>query len=401
MAALLAANRQAEAHSAAIVIDTRSGEVLAARNADKPRFPASLTKMMTLYMVFEALEAGKLKLDGKLPVSKRAAGQTPSRLGLKVGQTITVKEAVLALVTHSANDAATVLAEALGATEATFAQKMTARARALGMKRTRFTNASGLPNRRQRTTARDMATLARALQRDFPQYYHFFATRKFTYGRSTYRNHNQLLGRYAGADGMKTGYIRASGFNLAASARRGRHRLIGVVFGARSTRARDDHMTQLLDSSFAKLEARERQAKASTPPPRRVAALPKPRPRPTPSRRPTLPAGAAVEMPDALADTSPGPPAEPSWSIQVGAYQRLTSAKKRAADVVRAAPEVLANAGVWIARVTERGKNLYRARFMGFSESQARRTCRLLRWKKIACLPVSPRGRLILALARP
>ncbi len=383
-AALLMPLRVAEARYAAIVIDAQSGEVLYARQADKRRYPASLTKMMTLLMTFEALEGGRLELAQRLPVSKRAAGQTPSRLGLKARQTLTVEQAILGLVTKSANDAATVLAEAMGSTEAKFAQAMTTRARALGMKQTRFTNASGLYNRRQVTTARDMATLARVLQQNFPRYYHYFSARSFTFKGRDYQNHNRLLGRYAGSDGIKTGYIRASGFNLAASARRGPDRLIGVVFGGRSTRSRDDHMIKLLDQGFAKLEARRQAALRAAASEGRVAALPVPKPRPLASAG--IAPAAAAETPREVGSAAPQLP----WALQVGAYRHLASAEKRIERVVRAMPDALADAGVWILRYEEGGKKLYRARFVGFDERGARRTCGKLKRKGISCLPISP-----------
>lgn len=249
--ALTQADPASAARYASMVVDAQTGEVLYARNADERRYPASLTKMMTLYMAFEALEQGRLKLDQPLKVSKRAAGQTPSRLGLKPGQTLTVNQAILAMVTKSANDAATVMAEALGGTEIEFAQMMTARANRLGMVRTRFTNATGLHNRRQRSTARDMSTLATSLMSDFPQYYHYFSTPVFKYKGRRHENHNGMLATYRGTDGIKTGYVRASGFNLVASVERNDRRLIGVVFGGRSPRSRDVHLRQLMDQAFA------------------------------------------------------------------------------------------------------------------------------------------------------
>lgn len=383
-AALLVPLGVAEARYAAIVIDAQSGEVLYARQADKRRYPASLTKMMTLLMTFEALDGGRLELAQKLPVSRRAAGQTPSRLGLKARQTLTVEQAILGLVTKSANDAATVLAEALGGTEAKFAQAMTTRARALGMKQTRFTNASGLYNRHQVTSARDMATLARVLQQNFPQYYHYFSTRSFTFKGRDYQNHNRLLGRYAGSDGIKTGYIRASGFNLAASARRGPDRLIGVVFGGRSSRSRDDHMIKLLDQGFAKLEARRQAALRAAASAGKVAALAVSKPPPLAGAGITL--ATAAETPREVGSAAPQLP----WALQVGAFRHLASAEKQIERVARALPDALADARIWILRYEEGGKNLYRARFVGFDESGARRTCGQLKRKGISCLPISP-----------
>ena len=241
----------ANARYASIVVDEQTGKVLHASNPDRRRYPASLTKMMTLYMVFDALKRGKLKLNQRLKVSRRAQGMAPSKLGLRRGQTITVKDAILALITKSANDVAVVVAEALGKTEINFAKMMTAKAKSLGMLKTRFRNASGLPNRRQISTARDMATLARRLIKDYPQFYHFFGTQRFSYKRRTYRNHNKLLRAYPDVDGIKTGYIRASGFNLVASTKRYGRRLIGVVFGGKSAKSRDRHMRKLFNRAYA------------------------------------------------------------------------------------------------------------------------------------------------------
>ena len=219
----------AHARYASVVMDAESGTVLYSRNADTRNYPASLTKIMTLYLLFEALERGQLSLNQKLTVSRRAAGQAPSRIGLRRGQKMSVREVILALAVKSANDAAVVAAEVLAKSEVTFARLMTKRARELGMKGTTFRNASGLPNRGQKSTARDMAILARALLRNFPQYYDNFSTRKFRYKNRTYRNHNRLLTQYSGTDGIKTGYIRASGYNVVASVERNGRRLIGVV----------------------------------------------------------------------------------------------------------------------------------------------------------------------------
>ena len=256
---------------ASIVVDAETGEVLHARHANTRRYPASLVKMMTLYMTFDALERGKLKMNQGLRVSRRAAGMPASKLGLRRGQAIRVKEAILALVTKSANDAAVVLAEAIGKTESQFARMMTKKARQLGMKRTTFRNASGLPNRRQRSTARDMATLARALMNDFPQYYKFFKTKTFKYRGRVYRNHNRLLKTYAGADGIKTGYIRAAGYNLVASSVRDGRRVIAVVFGGKSARSRNRHTAKLLDKGFKQLRMLARSYPA--PPPRKPVAI--------------------------------------------------------------------------------------------------------------------------------
>lgn len=235
---------------ASIVVDVNSGKVLQATNADSPRHPASLTKMMTLYLLFERLEAGKIKLSTDLEVSAHAAGQAPSKLALKPGQTIDVEDAIKALVTKSANDVAVMVAEAIGGSEPAFARMMTAKAHALGMAHTTYFNASGLPDDRQITTARDQAILGRALQDRFPKYYRYFSTRVFTYRGKSMRNHNHLLGRVNGVDGIKTGYIRASGFNIVTSAHRGDRRIVAVVFGGRSGKARDARVRSLIENNI-------------------------------------------------------------------------------------------------------------------------------------------------------
>jgi D-alanyl-D-alanine carboxypeptidase len=236
-----------------IVIDAATGNVLISASADEPRFPASLTKMMTLYMVFEALRDRRLSLDTPVPVSAHAASMSPSKLGLTPATRLTLEQAILGLVTKSANDAAAAVGELLGGDEARFAQMMTLRARALGMSRTTFRNASGLPDAEQVTTARDLAVLARHLVQDFPAEYHYFSTPSFVFHGRTILNHDHLLTSYPGADGIKTGYIAAAGFNLVTSAVRGDVRLIGVVLGAARPGERDLHMAALLDQGFAQM----------------------------------------------------------------------------------------------------------------------------------------------------
>ena len=238
---------------ASIVVDAATGNVLSAANPDEYRFPASLTKMMTLYMLFEAVRDRRVTFQQYVPVSPTASAMPPTKLGLLPGSLITVEQAVLGLVTKSANDAAAALGEMLGGDEERFAQMMTLRARALGMSRTSFQNASGLPDWNQVTTARDMAVLARHLLQDFPQYYHYFSTPAFAYGGRYIRNHQALLTSYPGADGLKTGYTDASGFNVVTSAVRGDTRLIGVVLGAGSSSERNGHMASLMDMGFDRM----------------------------------------------------------------------------------------------------------------------------------------------------
>ena len=235
-----------------IIVDANSGATLTANNPDAVRHPASLTKIMTLYLLFERLEAGKLKLDSELEVSEHASEQAPTKLGLRPGQTIKVEDAIKGLVTRSANDASVVIAEAISGDEDDFAKLMTRKARALGMSKTVYRNANGLPNPEQVTTARDQATLGRAIQDRFPRYYRYFATSTFVYRGHAIRNHNRLLGNVEGVDGIKTGYTRASGFNLVTSMRRGNRHLVGVVLGGRSGGSRDAIMRSLLAENLAK-----------------------------------------------------------------------------------------------------------------------------------------------------
>ncbi len=349
------------ARYASIVVDANTGRVLHAENADTRNYPASLTKMMTLYLAFEALDDHRLSLRQRLRVSRRAAGQAPSKLGLEAGGTIRVGDAILALVTKSANDAATVIAEALARSERDFARTMTAKARTLGMTRTSFRNASGLPNRGQLSTARDVARLAVALQRDFPHYYGFFATSSFRFRGKTYRNHNGLLGRYPGTDGLKTGYIRASGYNVAASVKRGGRRLVGVVLGGKSPGWRNRHMMRLFDRSFLRLED-ERQPRARI-----------------------LPAAAALPR--------------QGWSIQVGAFHAAAPAQQAVDQARRNVPALLGAGRRVIAPVEVGGRRLYRARLGGLSRHQARRACRALRTGPLDCHTVPPSGTVKLAEA--
>lgn len=238
---------------ASIVMEADSGHILNEINADKKLYPASLTKMMTLYLTFDALKAGKLHKNTYIRASWRGVSQPPSTLGLKSGEAIRVENAILALVTKSANDVAVTLAEAIAGSEKAFAHKMTKKAQELGMSRTNFVNASGLHSRKQYSTAHDMAVLAKSLMNDHKEYYHYFKTPSFKYKGLTFKNHNALMKTYKGMDGLKTGYIRASGFNLASSVTRNGKRVIGVVFGGKTSRARNMIMAHLLDKGFTKL----------------------------------------------------------------------------------------------------------------------------------------------------
>ena len=434
------ATETAEARYASIVVDGETGEVLRSRNADIRRYPASLTKMMTLYLLFEAVDEGRLSLTSKLKVSKRAAGQPASKLGLRAGSTIRVEDAIKALAVKSANDIAVVVAEALGGTEVEFARQMTRKAKALGMSRTTFRNASGLPNRKQRSTARDMAQLARALMRDFPHRYHYFDDESFRYRGRVHRSPNKLLGSYRGMDGIKTGYIRASGFNLAASAERDGRRVVAVVFGGKTARSRNRHMANLLDLGFTRIAERDakrgrvRYAGIPRPPAGSGLAAPAPRFKPaaimvavaTPeelAEGAAAPAAEPIESGEAApaldASRPPAqdlPPARPEsetavaaapavapetpsspkafredsvtarpWGIQVGAYESVTAAEIAMRRASARAP-LLSDAMSTLEPSAVGSDTLYRARFLGLYKSDAQRACKALRSAPMPCV---------------
>lgn len=273
--------------AAEIVVDANTGRMIYGSHENELRHPASLTKVMTLYMLFEQIERGRFKLDSEIPVSAHAAAQSPSKLGLRPGSTIEVEDAIKAIVTKSANDIAVAVAEAVGGSEQGFAEMMTRKARALGMSKTNYENASGLPNPRQITTAHDLAVLGRAIQDRFPRYYRYFSTRAFAFGGRSHRNHNHLLGRVEGMDGIKTGYTAASGFNLLTSVRRDGHHIVAVVLGGRSGAARDRRMAGLIEEYIDEGAAS-----------RSVAAISESAEEPAPAREPVRPV-AAVEPPRA------------------------------------------------------------------------------------------------------
>lgn len=388
----LTSGRAEAAEYAALVMDAETGRVLRQESADKPRYPASLTKMMTLYLLFEALDSKAVRLNTPMKVSALAASRPASRLGLKPGDTITVRQAILALITKSANDVATVVAERLGGSESRFAQKMTTRARGLGMKRTTFRNASGLPDLNQVTTAHDMAILARALLRRFPHYYGYFSEDAFEFHGHRHVNHNRLLGAYDGVDGIKTGYIHASGFNLVASAKRNGRRLIGVVFGAGSPAERSHVMTGLLDHGFRSLPALPTMVMQQTP--ARPGAV---------GAAPSSALAAAPARPDGLADALPGVliasgdasaaievAAERGWGIQVGAFSAAETAARRAEQVANLVASEVAGGSIDILSQESRsGTTHYLARIHGLTRTDAARACGRLKVSKIGCFVVT------------
>jgi D-alanyl-D-alanine carboxypeptidase len=407
------ANPAVDGRDAYIILDATSGRELSSDQPDGLRHPASLTKLMTIYLTFSALDSGRLSLGDGLPVSINALNAPPTKMGLPPGGTVSVRDATMALVTRSANDAAMVLAEALGGDEASFAQMMTSKARQLGMSQTVFRNASGLPNREQVTTARDMARLAFALMRDFPHYYPVFSVQSWPYRGRYLENHNRMLGSYEGADGLKTGYTNASGFNLVMSAMRDNRRLIGVVMGGDSAGQRDRMMAMLMDQGFATASAMRLSAWTNIrkPPSARytsanfdpslvipestprlatasaqplagfTAAAPPPAPAPKPEQRV---ASLAAPAPAQGSAPPPGGPSIGSWVIQVGSFndpQAAQLALERAASTLADMSSVTTA----VDEVQMANKTFHRARLTNLSQGQAVDGCKRLEKKKIYC----------------
>ena len=360
---------------ASFVVDAGDGKVRHSVNADTRNFPASLTKLMTLYLLFEAVDDGRLKMTSRMTVSRRAERQPASRLGLRRGSSIAVRDAIMALIIKSANDVAVVVSETLADTERKFALIMTAKARRLGMSRTTFRNASGLPHRGQLSTARDMATLARSIIRDFPHYYHLFSETRFAHGDRTYRSRNKLLKNFAGAEGMKTGYIRASGFNLVTSVKRDGHRIVGVIFGGNSPKARDRQMRRLLTRAFTKQQAENGKGT-------KVVAQ-------NTSKRTKR---------NAIRKRVPPPAANDVWGIQVGAFFKKKPAHSAALAASKRLPKLLRNGEVVVTPLQKsRNRIVYRARILGIGKRNAYRACRLLRAKRQHCMELRLPGSIELA----
>lgn len=433
--------------NASLVIDANSGKVLHADDASEQRYPASLTKLMTLYMTFDALRTGQLRLDTVLVASEKAASMPSTNLRMKAGDKITVRDAIKALVVRSANDVAVILAERLAGSEYNFARRMTAVARHLGMKNTTFKNASGLPNRQQISTARDMAVLALALRRHYPEYYPYFRTTTFKYKGQKYTSHNKAMRRINGADGLKTGYIRASGFNLVTSATRHGKSVVAVVLGGSSSKQRDDKMVKLVERTFARmnLQSNRRQFVLNSDPvprqkPQELIALAQQEKQHAANKIP--PQYASFEAKPAVAApkqyikfdfggdeglegqqfTPPSPEKsaydeeikafqkqqrgqfmpisyQPSdnnspfnvkprneWGVQVGAYKESREALVAASNAASIAPKLLNNATI---HVTDKQKVnneiLYRARLANMTKSQAKEACALLEASNTAC----------------
>jgi D-alanyl-D-alanine carboxypeptidase len=418
---------------AAIVVDANTGKTLFSASADAPRYPASLTKMMTLYMLFEALDNGRLSLSSRIPFSAQAAAEPPTKLGVKAGNSITVETAIYSMVTKSANDSATAVAELLGGSEQKFARMMTAKARRLGMSGTTFRNAHGLPDDAQKTTARDMAVLGIALREHFPRYYKYFSARSFQYGRQRINGHNRLLGRIKGVDGIKTGYTRASGFNLASSVSDGNRSIVAVVMGGKSGRSRDAQMAELIKKYLPKASTRDSGpliARSGDSPIAAIAAaiLPK-RKAPTPDPRPEVIVALSEEevleaerqqmaeqetvveettapIVQAYAEPAPQPKAAPrpkadvdpirtsstapeGWAVQVASSPSEAEAEGFLAKTTKRAPKAVASASPFTVPFVKDGTTYYRARFGGFeSKTAAWDACAALKKKKIPCYAV-------------
>lgn len=385
---------------ASFAVDAASGKIQHAMNSDKPHSPASLTKMMTLYLLFEALEKGKFTLSSLLSVSKNAAIQPPTKIHVKPGDKISVQQAIEALATKSANDAAVVIAEAISGSEESFAEKMTQKAKALGMRNTKFYNASGLPHPYQKTTARDIVTLGLALMHHFPKYYCFFSTKFFKYKGRSYPNHNKLLFSYKGCTGLKTGYTRASGFNLAASAIRDDKNIIAVVLGEKSPGARNQKMAKILDACFKdtdnsqgtspkfilasqKLDDSIHQKdvpKFSEPiVKQQLNSLPKQH-LAFKESKPLIP----LNSPKTLL-----PKHKNSVTLQVGAYKTPHAARRASEKAINTNKTVLLVKNVVIEPYTLKGKKLYRAQIKNVPQEKSHKICRGITKQKLPCIEIA------------
>ena len=373
----------AHAKYASFIINENTKRIYHNANADTRNYPASLTKIMTLYLVFDALKSKKISMNSKFKVSKRATKQPPSKLNLSAGSNITVKNAILALVTKSANDVATVIAENLGKSERNFARLMTRKAKKLGMTRTTFRNASGLPNRGQLSTARDMATLGIAIRKNHPKFFKLFKTKSFIYKGIKYTNHNNLLGSYSGTDGIKTGYTNASGFNLVASVERNGQRIIGVVFGGKKARSRDKHMVTLLNKYF-KTSLSKPLVRIAKP-----SELPKTRPKIVLAEKNIK----NFRIPPKIINNITPNNIEEDWFIQIGAFKNRLNAHKAARNARNVVPEQLGNLPASLSKITKSSTNnnlqyLWRVRFVELAENQARSVCAELWTSGLSCIPL-------------
>lgn len=393
----LVTQAQANPRYASIVIDADTGEVLHESRANASRYPASLTKMMTLYMLFEAMKQRRMTLHTRMLVSTHSASMPQTNIGLLPGDTISVRKAIPALIVRSANDVAAVVAEALGGTESNFGRLMTNKARKLGMRSTIFRNASGLPNSAQKTTARDMVILSARLMKDFPQHYHYFSTQSFQYKGVTYNSHNRMVRNTEGVDGLKTGYIRASGFNVATSAKRGNRRVIAVVMGGKTAASRDRHIAGLLDRTFSKPFAIQSASVVPIVIPGIGTPVPVPKFKPQYELKPvSKPVPLLEKLPDqAMMQLITQPETgiseshavamvdDNSWAVQIGTYLE----HNRAQAQVEVANRWVAGEMV-VTEVDISNRKLYRARLEGLQEIEAHTACKRLALQGMECLVV-------------
>jgi D-alanyl-D-alanine carboxypeptidase (penicillin-binding protein 5/6) len=388
---------------AAIVVDARTGEVLYGKRADAPRYPASITKVMTLYLAFEALAAGRIELDEPVVFSPRAAAQAPTKLGVRAGDSITVMQAMQGMVTRSANDAAVAMAEKLGGTEQRFAALMTLRAHELGMTNTNFANANGLPDSRNISTARDLAILSRAVMRDYPQYYRLFSTKSFNFRGQTIGNHNHMLSEVSGVDGLKTGFTNASGFNIAVSGVRDNRRLIVVVLGGPNRITRDRVAESLLNTGFEVLDRRARGEQITVAqnffePPQLAEATQASMQQgdtesglrvqlasaPPPSRASKI----QIVEPSSVAKLNGKGKKEAGgrWTIQVGAFKNRADAREQLDIVGKKFGRHVDDARA----VAEKDAGRFVARFSGMTEADAKNACKAIKSRKQPCVVISP-----------
>lgn len=366
------ASSNAKASVSSIMIDAESGEILSESNADELRYPASLTKLMTLYITFDALEKGIIKWDDKLPVSRRAANMSPSKIGVRRGEKIKVSDAVMALIVKSANDCAVVLAEGLGYSEENFAKTMTKVAHELGMKNTTFYNASGLPNRKQKTTARDMALLGAALYHHFPQYYKLFSTKKFTYKGHSFYTHNHLLKKFEGADGMKTGFTNAAGYNIVTSAERNGHRVIAVTMGHRIMKQRDKKVASMMESGLQKL-ALNNQAEET-----KLIA----------DAQSDMQKDAHEEIANNSLSTTQSNEID-SWGIQIGAFSNYAKARNYALDIKNELIKKADDKTIDVEPYQTGSAVVYRSKIIGFDKKEAKNICNRLQKSHKSCIVIA------------
>ena len=399
----------ATAATSSIMIDANTGEVLSAQSADTLRYPASLTKLMTLYITFDALERGLVKLDDELPVSRRAANRAPSRLGLRVGSKISVQTAIEALIVKSANDCATVLAEGLGYTEENFAQAMTQVAKELGMKHTTFKNASGLPNRQQKTTARDMAILGAAMYHHFPQYYKWFSLKKFTYNNKTYHTHNHVLRKFKGADGMKTGFTNAAGFNIITSAERDGQRVIAVTMGHNTLKERDKKIIKMMETGVTKLALNTKLK-----PENMHADLIEEHKKPNDiqvqlagkdiavTQEQSTEEDAHPEIEQGSADTDSSIKEleiKALHDIQIGAFSNYARARNYAKKIQKEKFKNCTNCDIKVEAAETGSAIIYRAKITGFEKNDADNACKRLQDSHISCIVLSSNQKQTLQMA--